>query len=101
VVLAALRPGRLSAALSQRHLVALGRLSYSLYLWHYPVKLAAVHVADSIAVSTTVARLAGLAVSVGAAAASYRFVEQPLRRRWATARPRPLTVPATIAAASR
>lgn len=51
-------------------LVWLGLLSYSLYLWHQPVHaFSARHV------------LIGLPIAVILAAASYRFVEQPLRRK--------------------
>ena len=51
-------------------LVWLGLISYGLYLWHQPVHaLAGRHV------------LVGLPIAVILAAASYRFIEQPFRRR--------------------
>jgi peptidoglycan/LPS O-acetylase OafA/YrhL len=56
--------------LTARPLVWLGLISYSLYLWHQPVHaLAGRHV------------FIGLPIAVLLAAASYRFIEQPMRRR--------------------
>jgi peptidoglycan/LPS O-acetylase OafA/YrhL len=65
----------------------LGRLSYSLYLWHLPIvwvamELTGVGWGERMSVATT---LAVLMVSFGAAMASYRFVEKPmfaLRRKF-------------------
>jgi len=55
----------------------LGRVSYSLYLWHLPVfvLLSAVWPGRGLAVAGLSATL-----SVGLAALTHRFVEQPLRR---------------------
>ncbi len=68
-------------ALSRPAMLLVGRLSYSLYLWHW----GAFMVADRIAGGQRVLWLAiGLPLSVLMAGASYRFVEQPmllLRRR--------------------
>jgi peptidoglycan/LPS O-acetylase OafA/YrhL len=61
----------LTRALSIRPLVWLGALSYSLYLWHFPV-LWAFGAHD---------RLVALLVSFSLAWVSYRYVEQPFRRR--------------------
>jgi peptidoglycan/LPS O-acetylase OafA/YrhL len=56
--------------LTVRPVVWLGLISYSLYLWHQPVHaLAGRHV------------LIGLPIALILAAASYRFIEQPMRRR--------------------
>ena len=79
--------------LQWRPFVALGLISYSLYLWHLPV----------LAWSGQEGRgglgavLAGL-VSVVYAAASYRLIEQPFRRRRSRSRtPDPAALsPATL-----
>lgn len=70
-VTAAVAGGSLAEALSAGPLVWLGKRSYSLYLWHLPILWALPHSLWP----------AGVVLSVGAAALSYRFVEQPFRRR--------------------
>lgn len=65
----------------------LGDVSYSWYLWHWPVLVFARQYADGVAPSAPV--LLGLAaMSLLAAVLSWRFVEQPIRARagWWTAR---------------
>jgi peptidoglycan/LPS O-acetylase OafA/YrhL len=71
-------PWSLHRMLSSRPLVIAGRLSYSLYLWHFLVfQVVDRHVAES----SIFARLAmGWIVTFGVAAASYRLVEQPALR---------------------
>jgi peptidoglycan/LPS O-acetylase OafA/YrhL len=61
----------MAALLSLRPLVLLGRISYSLYLWHVPV----------FAVFGYRHPLFALPISLAAAGLSYRFVEQPFPRR--------------------
>ncbi|MFC7849785.1 acyltransferase family protein [Arthrobacter sp. NPDC057388] len=56
----------------------LGDISYSLYLWHWPVIVFYVYLAGRTPSVATAALLAG--VSVLLAALSYRFVEQPFRQ---------------------
>ncbi|MEI9850191.1 MAG: acyltransferase family protein [Sphingomonas sp.] len=57
----------------------LGRLSYSLYLWHWPLlTLATIAGAEPRAPM----RAALLGLSLAAAALSYHFVEMPIRRRF-------------------
>lgn len=56
--------------LTARPCVGLGRISYSLYLWHVPVLWL-----------FGGERLVALVLSFAAAVASYRFVESPFRRR--------------------
>ena len=68
------------AAFTQRWLVAVGKRSYGLYLWHWPAFVLA-------RVDRGVGRLAlALAASVAASELCYRFVEQPVRHgvlgRW-------------------
>jgi peptidoglycan/LPS O-acetylase OafA/YrhL len=67
-----------SRLLGLRGLVAVGLISYSLYLWHWVVLVFARHLALR---ELTVPELAALiALSVGLAALTWRFVEQPFRR---------------------
>lgn len=62
-------------------LVGVGLISYSLYLWHWP--LLAIYRANSIVQGSTLMRLSLCALAMILAIASYRYVEQPLRHaRW-------------------
>ena len=56
-----------------------GRISYSLYLWHWPV-IVLLTADEHGLVGSGPAELLGLAAMVGAALFSYVVVEQPLRR---------------------
>lgn len=57
----------------------LGLRSYSLYLWHVPIFLA---ISRSLGARPTAVKVAlGLTVALGLAELSYRYVEQPFRRR--------------------
>lgn len=72
---------RLGGFLSSRPLVHVGRLSYGLYLWHYPIIKLLRGSLDWAAILLISALLSYLL-----AAWSYRFIEQPLlrlRERWA------------------
>jgi peptidoglycan/LPS O-acetylase OafA/YrhL len=84
----------ISWALSWRPLQALGRVSYSWYLWHWPVLL----LGGALVTTDGPAYRAGLVVlSLLLAVVSYRWVESPIRHqaRWVV---RPgVTVMATIA----
>jgi hypothetical protein len=69
--------------LASAPMVYVGRISYSLYLWHWPVlgatrTLVSNHNDSHIALA--------IALSVALAALSYRFVEQPIRTRRKLAR---------------
>lgn len=64
--------------LSAAPLVFLGKISYSLYLWHLPVLAAAAALAAS---STLAVRAGGVLVALVIATASYYFVELPFLRR--------------------
>jgi hypothetical protein len=86
IVIVAHTSSRLTRVLASRPLTYIGRLSYSLYLWHWPV---------DIYLSSQRAHLDGLplsgvrlAVTVALAAASYHFIEYPIRyrARWAHTR---------------
>jgi peptidoglycan/LPS O-acetylase OafA/YrhL len=75
--LAVFRDSRMSAALRWGPLPTLGVWSYGIYLWHLPlIRLARPVLGETLLVTVA----AGLA-AVPVAAASYRFVEQPLQRR--------------------
>jgi hypothetical protein len=65
-------------ALSAAPAVYLGRISYSLYLWHWPV-LGAMHTL-SFSPNDLHATIA-LLISIALAALSYHYVEQPVRTR--------------------
>ena len=80
----------LSARLLElRPVVFVGLISYSLYLWHWPLlTLAKFHLARSLTPTETVL---ALAAAVALSAASWRWVELPFRRRTA-ARRRPVPV---------
>ena len=81
--------------LSLRPVVFVGLISYSLYLWHWPIivfqNADAMIFHDS---STYAAKLGLIALSLAVAALSWRFIEQPFRR----GAPR-FTLPLTFGAA--
>lgn len=92
VVIASVRAsGWLSAALSWRPLVALGLISYGVYLWHWPI----IVLVDRQMVGFGGVGLAAVqvALTLGIATLSYVLVEQPIRNgalsqkmgRWALA----------------
>jgi peptidoglycan/LPS O-acetylase OafA/YrhL len=83
MVAAALSATAFASFFAARPLVWLGQRSYSLYLWHMPILWTVGH-RD---------RLLGLALSFLAASLSYRYVEQPFRRRSAVAARTPLPDP--------
>jgi len=69
----------LSQALSWRPVVHIGLISYSLYLWHWPLIVFAKTLAiDDLSIA---ARIGIVALSGAAAELSLRYVEQPFRRR--------------------
>ena len=82
VILAAVtEPGWWFArAVNRRPLCGLGRISYGLYLWHWPVFV----VADSSRLHLDGAALlsAQLVLTFAIAAASFYLVERPIRRGW-------------------
>ncbi|HWS58105.1 MAG TPA: acyltransferase, partial [Actinotalea sp.] len=85
VVIAALLGGRsaLVAALEWRPLVWVGRRSYGIYLWHWPVVLVVAAVLPTAAPDSAAAWLGrgvALALTLALAAASFRLVEEPVRR---------------------
>jgi peptidoglycan/LPS O-acetylase OafA/YrhL len=84
--------------LSQRPLVVLGLLSYSLYLWHWP--LLVLYRDYALTSPSTVAGIWLTVASLALAALSWRFVEQPLRRVRIASTRRLLTVVGTVTASA-
>lgn len=89
--------GRLGRLLSWRPLVHLGRLSYGLYLWNMLAGNAFGFVTGEKPAHAGWTGLLWPAVLVGIAEASYRYVEVPLRRRFAHRPPRANSIPSTNA----
>lgn len=75
------RSSRLSKALSHRAAVAIGKRSYGLYLYHWPIFL-------FIGIDTRpIILIAGFSLSFAAAWVSYAYIEQPflrMKRHWAS-----------------
>ncbi len=67
---------RLNRLLSIRSLTYVGDLSFSIYLWHWPVLVIGMAVLDTRAVEV---RLGLVAVALGLSVASHRLVENPFR----------------------
>ncbi|MGE3178208.1 MAG: acyltransferase family protein [Vicinamibacterales bacterium] len=74
----AVRDSRVNRALMARPLVFAGLISYSLYLWHWPV-LAFLRIWTGTLALSAVATAGALATSCALAAASWALVEQPAR----------------------
>jgi peptidoglycan/LPS O-acetylase OafA/YrhL len=71
------RDSRMSTLLRWGPLPTLGVWSYGIYLWHLPL----IRLAQPVFGETTLVAVAAGLAAVPVAAASYRFVEQPLQRR--------------------
>lgn len=80
---AAVAPGsRLGRLLDGRPLQAVGRRSYGLYLWHWPVfvLVCAIVPDEHDPAMAPIVGFGALAIASAAAFLSYRWVEQPIRR---------------------
>lgn len=79
---------KVGGVLSSRPFVWIGKISYSLYLWHWPLIVFYKARFGQELASTDMAIIA--AMSVGLAAFSYYFIEQPFRapevRKWSAGR---------------
>ncbi|HWU47135.1 MAG TPA: acyltransferase family protein [Humibacter sp.] len=84
LIWSATRPGAtLGRALDAAPLRATGERSYGLYLWHWPALLlvqAALPAAARTGVDALASAGIALAITIGAALLSHRFVETPIRR---------------------
>ncbi len=82
------RETTINGLLSWQPLVFIGLISYSLYLWHWPIHVLLAQMLPQ-GLSTSQAALA-IAASVALAALSWRYVEQPFRGRKSPIGRRPL-----------
>ncbi|MEO0362812.1 MAG: acyltransferase family protein, partial [Pseudomonadota bacterium] len=78
-------PTRIGRLLSTRPFVAVGLVSYSLYLWHWPLIVGLVYVTADMPSAGEAAAI--FALSMALAWASWRFVERPFRDPRAVRRP--------------
>ncbi|PWI42721.1 acyltransferase family protein [Streptomyces sp. ICBB 8177] len=79
VTVAAAGPGRFARVLSARPLVWVGRRSYGIYLWHWPIIACLTGVAPGFAASAA-GRVTMLGLTAVFAVTSYRVLEEPLIR---------------------
>lgn len=93
------RPSRTAALLSARPLVFVGKISYSLYLWHWPLLVFA-GFALSGAALTTAQAAAVVVASLVIATLSWALIEEPVRRRTDLFMRRRLFVGAAVATAA-
>src|SRR5699024_4167974 len=89
--------GPVGRMLSARPLVYLGRISYGLYLYHWPIYLLLVRRPERL---TTAAWITAMAISVLVAAVSHRFLEEPIRRGALTGRIARAAIPIGLGLAS-
>jgi hypothetical protein len=87
----------LSRILGHAAPAAVGRLSYSLYLWHWPVIVFAPLVAEANGAPVLAERWVVVAVTIVLAGISYLLVERPIRFRLVPRAPRPAVVAVGLA----
>jgi peptidoglycan/LPS O-acetylase OafA/YrhL len=86
--------GVLGRALAARPFVALGVVSYGVYLWHWPVIVYATP--ERTGLDGVALDAARIAATLALALVSFRLVEQPVRRGW----PRGWRAPTALAGAA-
>jgi peptidoglycan/LPS O-acetylase OafA/YrhL len=90
-------PTPVSRALGTAAPATVGRLSYSLYLWHWPVIVFAPVLAEAHDAPVLAERWLVVAVTVALAGASYLVVERPIRFRLVPRAPKPAVVAVGLA----
>lgn len=65
--------------LTRRVMIWLGMLSYSLYLWHWPIFSFTTYATGEI---DTTSALVGIALAIALSHLTWKFVEQPFRYHW-------------------
>lgn len=85
LLIAAIHGGATNRFLASRPMVGMGLISYSLYLWHWP--LLAYYRATSVGHGSDAIRLWLCAAAVLIATGSYYFIEKPFRRASKLRRP--------------
>jgi peptidoglycan/LPS O-acetylase OafA/YrhL len=106
VIAGALQVGLLRSALSLRPLTWIGRISYGLYLWHWPIDVWIVR--SRVHVDETTLNALRLLLTFVAATVSFYVVERPIRRhgmafrplKWVAAPVVALVVAATVVSAA-
>lgn len=97
LLVVALRPGPIQRALATEPLRQLGRISYGVYLFHWPIFLWLTE--ERTGLSIWPLFLLRVAVTIGVSVLSFVFVEQPVRQRTRVIGPRRfLVAPAAVAA---
>lgn len=79
LVLGAMVPGPVRWAMSRQPLVWTGRVSYGMYVFHWPVFMALD--SDRVGFDGWILDVVRLAVTIGFTVVSFRFLEEPIRRR--------------------
>ena len=91
------RPALVNRMLTWTPLVFVGLISYSLYLWHQPLRVFVSHYC--VAPLTPVGTAALLAATMLVAIGSWRFIERPVRARVLLKTPRALLLAAGVSSA--
>ena len=95
VILASLQKGPIRAVLSTAPMQWIGRLSYSAYLYHWPIFLWLTH--DRVGIGGIGLFALRVALTISLAAASTAFLERPIRSRLVLPRPGFAPVAAAVA----
>jgi len=81
--------GGCASLLNHPLLVTVGRWSYGLYLWHYPIYRITEYQGARYGIAFATCMMIGSALTIAAAASSYYLIESPLRRRFKQSRSAP------------